>query len=448
MISSRTLLVRKIRRRYVSLFAALAFGVLSVAATIPFVYESTTLWYKFGFDRLLLRSGQIIGLMTLVLLGLQMLLASRLGILDRIIGLDRVYGLHRRNGVVILLLACTHALLVLIPEGLDNLPIGWKYWPEMLSAFVLFLLCPQVIIALYRSALGLGYQQWRRLHRLTGFTFFPVLNIHALFVTTTFAEGLPRSLLLTFSGTILLVVFFHKAYVLGRRSAWRISSVRPMNDTVTALTLHPADQKDFSYAPGQFAFISPAGSLDVAKEFHPFTIASSPVQGKYLRFLIKHSGDWTQTIRRFEPGDVMRVEGPYGLFSWNPLETGDECIMIAGGIGITPMLSMLNALADARVPTAITLIWSNRRQEDFFCEEEIAALRQQMPQLTTHWVLTSLPQGEGRLNQERLAPLLASCHRTIPVYLCGPRAMMKSIRAILLDLGFASSRIYWERFSL
>ena len=205
------ILNNKSRRLSALIFAALAFFVLAAAASIPFFYESTTLWYKFGLDRILLRSGQVIGLVNLVFLALQILLVSRFSVLDWIIGRSKVPKIHRQIGLMIVLLALTHALLVLIPEGLNNLPIGWKYWPEIVGAFSLFLLCLQVVSALYRSRLSLSYPYWRRLHMLMGYFIFLAINIHILFVSTSFSEGLPRYALLFFSGTVLLALILRKA---------------------------------------------------------------------------------------------------------------------------------------------------------------------------------------------------------------------------------------------
>lgn len=218
MTSDKKNTAQKPNKMYAALLAALILLVFAAAVAIPFVYESTTLWYKFGLDRILLLTGQVIGLVTLVSFGLQLLLAARFGVIDRIIGVKRVLKLHQRIGLLIMVLALTHALLILIPEGLDNLPLGWKYWPEMIGVFVLVLLCLHVGSAFYRSSLGLAYPQWRFLHRLIGYPLFLALNCHVLFVSTSFAQGPPRIALFVFSGTVLLALILQKAYPLTRRS--------------------------------------------------------------------------------------------------------------------------------------------------------------------------------------------------------------------------------------
>jgi len=219
MTSSKKNPARQPNILYTALLAALMLLVFAAAASIPFVYESTTLWYKFGTDRILLLAGQVIGLITLVFFGLQLLLAARFGVIDRIVGVKRVLKLHQMIGLLIMLLALSHALLILGPEGFDNLPLGWKYWPEMIGAFVFVLLCLHVGSAFYRSNLGLAYRQWRLLHRLIGYSLFLALNCHVLFVSTSFAQGPPRWALFVFSGTVVLLLILQKAYPLARRSS-------------------------------------------------------------------------------------------------------------------------------------------------------------------------------------------------------------------------------------
>jgi predicted ferric reductase len=219
MPSNRKNPVQKPNKLYTALLAALILLVFAAAASIPFVYESTTLWYKFGFDRILLLAGQVIGLIALVFFGLQLLLAARFGVIDRIIGVKRVLKLHQMIGLLIMLLALSHALLILGPEGFDNLPIGWKYWPEMIGAFVFVLLCLHVGSAFYRTNLGLAYRQWRLLHRLIGYSLFLALNCHVLFVSTSFAQGPPRWALFVFSGAVALMLILQKGFSLTSRSS-------------------------------------------------------------------------------------------------------------------------------------------------------------------------------------------------------------------------------------
>ena len=69
--------------------------LLGIVTTVPFIYESQSLWYKFGMSKVILRTGKIAGLFATVFLLFQILLAIRLPVFDRILGLDRVFYIHR-----------------------------------------------------------------------------------------------------------------------------------------------------------------------------------------------------------------------------------------------------------------------------------------------------------------------------------------------------------------
>lgn len=416
--------------------------LLGVVATVPFIYESQSLWYKFGMGKVVLRMGKIAGLFAAVLLLCQILLAIRLPVFDRIFGLDRVFFIHRINALVIVSLAILHASLVIIPEGIDNLPIGWKFWPEMVGAALLFLLMIVTFSALFRS-LMLPYHRWRSLHRPLGYLLLFGAATHIFFVSDSFEQSVPKFVLLTLISSVLLCTIMVK-YLYHRQAQkkWHVEEVRPLNDKVVSITIRPLSS--FSYTSGQFAFLTFNGP-DGPKEPHPFTIASSPTDGETLRFIIKKSGAWTENIEKIAQGKAS-LQGPFGLFSYRAKEKVQQMVFVAAGIGITPMLSMLHNIASELQQPEVTLIWTIRRQKDMFLHEDFEKLKDKIPLLQIHFVYTQHKSG-GRLNTKRLSQLLKPCDRHCHIYLCGPAKMMKKTRKSLVFLGFRNDHISWERFS-
>ncbi len=170
--------------------------VLAAALAVPFLFPTETLWYKAGVDKLMLLTAQMAGLLALVLLLVQILLALRPKVVEQAVGTVTLLRWHRGNGVVLAGCALVHVVLVLAPEGLGNLPLGWKFWPELLGAFALLCLLATVTLSWWRSALHLPYQGWRLLHRVVGYLLPVLLTAHVLFVSESFAGGLPRLVLL------------------------------------------------------------------------------------------------------------------------------------------------------------------------------------------------------------------------------------------------------------
>lgn len=180
---------------------------LGGAMTIPFYYETQTLWYKVGIDKTLLRMAQFAGMLTLVLLFVQIILSSRSTFLKMLFGAPRLLRWHQRNGVLIAFLAISHVFLVLAPEGLANLPIGIKHWPEMVGALLFWVVISMVVSSHFRQKLKFNYKTWKAIHQPLGYLAITLVIVHVLYVSESFEQKVPKiSLLIAFFGLVLQVV--------------------------------------------------------------------------------------------------------------------------------------------------------------------------------------------------------------------------------------------------
>ncbi|MFT5697930.1 MAG: putative ferric reductase [Desulforhopalus sp.] len=192
------------------------------ALSLPYTYESQTLWYKFGLDKTILRTGQLAGMLALTLLFTQIVLAVGGPFLEKGFGLKNIMSWHRTNGVLILFFALTHVFLILVPEGLANLPIGKKFWPEMVGSLLLWILVVMVISSRYRAGLKLDYRRWRSIHKPLGYLAIFLVVIHVLYVSDSFEQVVPRRIFLgtvvVFLSRVLWVKVHSQIEKRGRRS--------------------------------------------------------------------------------------------------------------------------------------------------------------------------------------------------------------------------------------
>ncbi len=180
---------------------------MGAAMSIPFAYESQTLWYKLGIEKTILRGGQLLGLLTAMLLFIQVLLAARGRLLKKLFGVASLIRWHRANGLIVPFLAVCHAILVLAPEGLTNLPIGKKYWPEMVGSLLLLIVLSMSISSRFRENLGLDYKKWRMIHKMLGYPVIVLIAVHVLFVSDSFEQAVPKAALITtFLGVLVSVI--------------------------------------------------------------------------------------------------------------------------------------------------------------------------------------------------------------------------------------------------
>ncbi|MFW6054375.1 MAG: ferric reductase-like transmembrane domain-containing protein [Thermodesulfobacteriota bacterium] len=436
------------KRRLWALLFMLGFCLLvSLAVSIPVSHQSSSMLYKFGWDRVSLRSGKTLGILSGLLLMVQLLLASRIKVLDRIFGLDKLLKTHRGLGLTVLVTAGLHPLLVFLPEGGWTVPFRLDHWPEYLGVVLLLGICSTVLLALFFKSLGLRFERWWLAHRLGTPLLMVFMGLHALNVSESFAKGFPRNFLLSaLTASALVWIWVRLRPFRIRGKAYTVDRVTPAADRTAAVGLESAPGRDLAYAPGQFGFVR-FRSRGLSREEHPFTLASNPADKQRLEFIIRASGDWTSRIPNLTPGETACIDGPYGLFSYLCYPDAAEFVFIAGGVGVTPFLSMLRHMESTRERRAATLIWSNRTRSEMILGREMDRLEQTLPALRLEKTFTREPGGR-KLDRRLLEQLLEPCSIEARCFVCGPPRMMKDMRTILLSLGFSGRRIHQERFAL
>jgi predicted ferric reductase len=438
-------------RRFLIVAVILTVATLLVCAlTIPFLFESPSMFYKFGWKKNLLRLAKMMGLTATIFLMLQLLTAARLKWLDRILSLPDLYVLHRYSAYTIVALAVMHPITVFMPDGILMIPFETRYWPEWAGAALLLVILSQFVLSKWRPTFFDDYQKWLLSHRVMGVAAIALLLVHILYVSETFEnDGPPRNLVLAsamvMSALWLWVRLQSRPF---RNRALEVNAVVPAGIDAFAVDLVPIDRLPVTYLPGQFAFIS-FHTGQISKAPHPFTIASSPTHSVIVQITIRCCGDWTRQINTLQPGDKAYLQGPFGRFSHLFLDHHRQIIMIAGGIGITPMLSMLRYMRDVRDSRRVILIWSNQTPRHLFNKREIYDIAKELTDMT--WIpIFTREKGDsglfGRLDRKKLESLLSSYSRNAAVLLCGPPPMIKQVRSDLTRLGFSKSAIYFETF--
>ncbi|BCS98906.1 oxidoreductase [Desulfoluna limicola] len=413
------------------------------AFAIPFVYESFSIKYKFGLHKALLRSGKLVGMAAALLLVAQLLLVARITWVNRMAGMDRLIAVHKYNGIAIALLALMHPLLVFGPEEITTLPLEFKFWPEIVGAGLLMGLFYMTTAALFKKALGLPFHLWMRAHKIGGCAVLLALFVHLLFSSETFEGGLPRVVGIAFSVLCLVVLISRHAPPFRNLSTWIVTDVTPAGNRATRIRLTPDNKETFTYLPGQFAFLSFPSSV-VSSEAHPFTIASSPATPTALEFIIGKGGDWTRYMDRIQQGAPAVLDGPYGSFSHLMLDDDAPLVLIAGGVGITPMLSMMRHMDATDDGRKVILVWSNRSHEALFSADELIRMKMNHPSLSVHLHFTDEP-GAEQLTTQQLHHFIEDL--TSPqVFLCGPPPMMTAVKGMLREIGIHRHRVHTETF--
>ena len=281
------------------------------AMSIPFFFESPSIWYKFGSAKALLRTGKMLGLTAATLLFFQLLQAARLKVLDRVFSLPDLVRIHRLNALVILLLAASHPILVLTSGKKVFIPLELRYWPEWVGVGLLTLIVIRFSVSQWRRAFRITFHGWLLWHRCVGVFILGLVILHILFVSETFSEeGFPRTAVLVSTALIaMLWLWIRSGWLWSRKMPLAVTRLAPEGKSNICIELSPKTNRSFQYLPGQFVFIS-IHSKHISREPHPFTLSSTPTRPQCLQVTVRASGDWTRHIDRAIEGDSVFIQGP------------------------------------------------------------------------------------------------------------------------------------------
>jgi NAD(P)H-flavin reductase len=240
-----------------------------------------------------------------------------------------------------------------------------------------------------------------------------------------------------------------------KRNIWNIVKVVPENHDTYSLYLEGSDEKVARRRAGQYVSLS-IMRPDGWSEPHPFSIAGAP-EDPILRVTIKKTGQFTSAIPDLKPGTEVRCMGPVGAFC-KDIDAKPLVVMMAGGVGITPFLSVLRHFRNIKAGNIVTLFWVNKTMEDVFSLDEIQAMTRELT-LTVVYCLTRADDVQryyrqkypgviyekGRLSGDILKRFGVT--KDASFYLCGPPPMMESTLAEVGSLNVDQSAIEKEIFA-
>ncbi|MGH8311004.1 MAG: ferric reductase-like transmembrane domain-containing protein, partial [Steroidobacteraceae bacterium] len=359
--------------------------------------------------------------------------------LGRVVPVDDAVSLHALIGEVIVVLSLVHTVahgLHLSRTGAD--PYALANVTGALALVVLFViwLCSRNFV--------------RRSGR---FELFYLTHLGYLgFVTLLFLHG-PRFWIW---GTLPWSWFLIERTLRARRRGkpGRVLGAHPLASGVTRLEIERP--LGFFYAPGDYVFL--CLSRIARHEWHPFTLTSAPEDPERLSVHVRSLGNWTAAVRERTP-ELLRgadevqayVDGPYGTASRHLLDA-PHAVAVAGGIGVTPFMSIVRHAAHEKLPHSIVLMCSNRKPEDAPFLEELQQLEQKRRgnfRLLATMTGAADPQWRGHvgtINAELIHAVVTPT--TLPVfYIAGPPAMVAAMRGVLNGMGVEDDDIRSEDFT-
>ncbi len=424
-------------------FLAAALGPMIVAYIGPAAPRE--FWIEVGVG---------LGFVGFGMLLLQFVLTGRHRWVAASFGQDSVLQFHKEAGLIAVGFMLAHpALLVAVdPRYAEYLDPRVDLLRALALSAVVGVILLLVATSVWRLAFRLSYEWWRLVHGALSVFIVFVATTHILQVGHFVADPWQRAGFIAMGiGAVALVAesrLFRPWRA--RKRPYVVERVTEERGEAWTLRLRPEGHAGLRFRPGQFAWIT-LGPTPFSLQQHPYSFASSAdAAARHLDFTIKAEGDFSHSVGGVEPGMRAFLEGPFGYFLPDPAP-GVGCVMIAGGVGITPFISMLRTFADRRESRRCLLVYANQSLDQVILHDELERLRKRLELEVVH-VLEEPPddwEGEtGLVDGDLLERHLPEDVRDRDFFICGPKPMMDQVERLLLDLGVPRARIFSERFDM
>ncbi len=236
----------------------------------------------------------------------------------------------------------------------------------------------------------------------------------------------------------------HEATV--KRLPCRIERTRMLSHDVLAVYLRLPVAEEFRFEAGQYLDVMLPGGRR-----RSFSIASSPEAIGPLELQVRRvaGGEFTDPLFTADASQrLLQIEGPLGQFVYRPRPAPQPAVMLGGGTGLAPLLSMLRQRVGAGLERPVSLYWGVRSERDLYADDELRELARRSAQLTYVPVLSE-PQGDWRgrsgfVHTAALADLASLAG--IDIYASGPPAMIEAVRREFGSRGAEPERLFFDSF--
>ena len=421
--------------------------ILSILSLLPLVLWLFQEPIKYRFLNLSLFArglGDVFGLCGMAMFSLVIILSARLKFYEKFFkGINDAYVAHHFFGGLALVLLLFHPLflaynyLVVSVSAAAGFLLPGANMAQNYGIIGLLVMIITLVITFYTK---LKYQVWRFTHKFLGLAFlFAILHVFLIGADLNLNYWLKSYLFvlallagIAYLYRALFANFFVKVF------NYTVSGIEALPDKTWEVELTRMN-KALKFLAGQFAFVK-FFNKNLSHEAHPFSFSSTP--DKSLKIDVKELGDYTNKIGNLKVGDRATIEGPFGSFSFR--NYGPKQVWIAGGVGITPFMSMLRDLSKKDDYYQIDLYYSVRDEENFIFKDEITKIAEQNKNLNVYfWVSNK----EGLIGANSVTAKTKDLDER-DILICGPGIMMTSLQEQFTKQGIKARKIHMEEFQL
>lgn len=356
-----------------------------------------------------------------------------------------VLDLHKKLGKYILMLVSLHPIFISLyylekngtnPLLLQGDPL-LKWW--VLAGEIAFAIFLAIVLTSVLWRTRLGRTKWYTIH-ISSYLAIAIVLAHGFAIGTTISTTAVYNFWIILTTVMAGFFVFRVICRAGLMSSkHKVTKVEKVGPDVTRITCKPIDYK-IEPRLGQFIYFR-RGLLG---KMRPFTVSHyEPFTGE-VSVTVKAIGTATQKLQSIQPGETVHIDGPYGVFSQEAMETMRPIVMIAGGIGITSFTRLFEELA-YEPDREIHLFYGNQKKHEIVYKEEL----ENVQTVDVIHVLSDEPQYPGETGYITTDLLKKHLHRPLSEYeflICGPPEMIEKIEGQLLSEDLPRTQIHHELF--
>jgi len=392
------------------------------------------------------------------IMALEFALISRIKAAAQPFGQDALQLFHNWMGVFALVLLLVHPILLIISGYPANCWLnpfaGCGNQATVTASLSLYALIFLIGLSIFRERLGIKYEFWQVTHGLLALFVLIASLVHIFILGRFTTTPIMQAMWMVYAVIVIFLILWYKILkpISDWNRGWEVVENRAERGDSHTLVLKPVGHDGFSFEPGQYAWIK-QGRTPFGIGQHPISLSSmADVEpGGAVSFTIKNLGNWSgEVVPNIQPGEKMWIDGPYGVLSADR-EQGMGYVLIAGGVGITPLYSMCQTLAEREDVRPLLLFYGARNSDDLTFREELDVL-QGLMNLQVIYVLSAPPEnweGEsGFITTEILKRYLPKQYRRFVYFICGPEPLMDAMEESLPKLGIPREEVFSERFGM
>jgi predicted ferric reductase len=433
-------------------FIVLAVIGLGVIVVLGLWWQSTPAFGGAGdLGELLTDAGDALGLLSGYGVVVLVALMARLPPLERGIGADRLTRWHAMGGRYVITLVTGHVLFIVWGYAVsahesvtsESITLVTTYPDVLMATAAWFLLLGVAVFSARAARRRLSYETWYYAHLYT-YLAIALAFSHQFALGPAFQMSLDArigwSVLYATVGALILWYRVVTPLRMAARHRFTVTNTRPEAPGIVSVYITGRDFDKLRAQPGQF-FRWRFLTRQLWWQSHPYSLSAMPGSDR-MRITVKARGDHSGSLASLPQGTRVIAEGPYGAFI--PSLRGRRVLLIAGGVGITPIRAMFAALP-RHMSDGITLLYRASHPRDVVFSRElddIAACRN----ARLHYLIGSRADlGYDPLAPEELRAIVPGLHR-YDAYVCGPPGMTQAAIKSLTAVGISRRRIHHESF--